>query len=225
MGQLHLSLGQPQKALTVARQVAARDPRSQEAVRIQAQALDLLGRRQEALALLDGRLRDQPEDTEILACAAAIATQSPEDRDRAVNYQERLYRVTHDPLVRRQLLDLLLSLDRFKEAIPLQEEEAAQFPENQEALHRLALLHYWQRDYQAAGQVYPAPSGEVRGGRGLAPGSGPGGGRGPGYRQGPGPLPLALRPLPGEKGIRPGPGPPLVPERATMPRPRGSWPL
>ncbi len=154
VGQLHLSLGQPQKALTVARQVAARDPRSQEAVRIQAQALDLLGRRQEALALLDGRLRDQPEDTETLACAASIATQSPEDRDLAVNYQERLYRVTHDPLVRRQLLDLLLSLDRFKEAIPLQEEEAAQFPENQEALHRLALLHYWQRDYQAAGQLF-----------------------------------------------------------------------
>jgi tetratricopeptide (TPR) repeat protein len=154
LGKLHLTLGQPQEALTVARQVAVREPQSQGAVRIQAQALDLLGRRPEALARLDDALKDHPEDPETLACAAAIATQSPGDHDRAVTYLERLYQVTHNPQVRRQLLDLLVSLDRFQEAIPLQKEEAALFPENVEALHRLALLYYWQRDYQAAGELF-----------------------------------------------------------------------
>ena len=56
--------------------------------------------------------------------------------------------------MRRQLVELLISLNRFTEAIPLQEEEVAEFPEDQEALHFLALLYYWQRDYQAAGDIY-----------------------------------------------------------------------
>ena len=56
--------------------------------------------------------------------------------------------------LRRPLLSLLLSLNRFQEAIPLQEEEVAQFPEDQEAQHQLALLYYWQRDYRAATQIY-----------------------------------------------------------------------
>jgi Flp pilus assembly protein TadD len=30
----------------------------------------------------------------------------------------------------------------------------AQFPNDSEALHNLALLHYWQRDYQAAGRIF-----------------------------------------------------------------------
>jgi predicted Zn-dependent protease len=154
LGQMYLLVGRPQEALEVARQVAARDPKSQGAVRIQAQGLDLLGQRPEALALLDQRLKDNPEEPETLACAASLAAQRPEERDRAVTYYERLYQVTRDHLVRRQLLDLLLSLDRFQEAIPLQEEEVAQLPESQEALHRLALLYYWQRDYQAATQLY-----------------------------------------------------------------------
>ena len=47
-----------------------------------------------------------------------------------------------------------MSLNRYKEAIPLQEEEVAEFPEDQEALHFLALLYYWQRDYRAASDIY-----------------------------------------------------------------------
>ncbi len=153
MGQLYLNVGQPQEALQAALQVAGRDPKARGALRIRAQALDLLGRRPEALALVAEFLQDQ-NDPEILACAASLAAGRPEDRELAVTYYQRLYKVSPDPLVRRQLVELLLSLDRFAEALPLQEEEAAQFPENQEALHRLALLYYWQRDFQAAGQIY-----------------------------------------------------------------------
>ena len=150
LGQLCLNLGQPQEALETARRVADRDP---QALVVQARALDLLGRRPEALALLAGFLKDH-ETPELLAGAAALAAQRPEDRDLAVTYYQRLYKLGPDPQVRRSLVELLLSLDRFAEALPLQQEEAAQFPENQEALHRLALLYYWQRDYQAADRIY-----------------------------------------------------------------------
>ncbi len=153
LGRMHLVTGQPREALEVAGAVRARAPGALEALRIQTQALDLLGRRPEALELLAEFLKDK-EDPQILACAASLAAGRPEDRELAVTYYQRLYKVDRDPLVRRQLLELLLSLDRFSEALPLQEEEAAQFPENQAALHRLALLHYWQRDYQAAGWIY-----------------------------------------------------------------------
>ena len=51
-------------------------------------------------------------------------------------------------------MKLLASQDRYKEAIALQEEEVAEFPEDQEALHFLALLHYWKRDYQASSDIY-----------------------------------------------------------------------
>ena len=90
----------------------------------------------------------------MLAVAAALAAQGSYDRPLAITYYQRLYQLTRNPLVRRQLVELLISLDRFPEAIPLQEEEAAQFPNDSEALHLLALLHYWQRDYQAAGPIY-----------------------------------------------------------------------
>ena len=59
-----------------------------------------------------------------------------------------------DPQVRRLLVKLLASQNQYKEAISLQEEEVAEFPEDQEALHYLALLHYWQRDYRAASDIY-----------------------------------------------------------------------
>ena len=121
---------------------------------LQARALERLGDRQAALELLAGALKDNPDNAEILGLAAALAAKEGDDQPLAVTYYQRLYEVTRDPLARRHLVDLLTSLNRFAEAIPLQEEEAAQYPENPEALHRLALLHYWRRDYQAAGRIY-----------------------------------------------------------------------
>ena len=56
--------------------------------------------------------------------------------------------------MRRQLVKLLVSLHRYKDAIPLQDEEVSEFPEDQEAIHSLALLHYWLRDYGAASDIY-----------------------------------------------------------------------
>jgi tetratricopeptide (TPR) repeat protein len=155
LAELYLEAGRPQKALEVARQVAARDPRAPKAVLLEAQALNLLDRRPEALDLLAEQLKDH-DDAELLAGAAALAAARPENLELAVTYYQRLYKISPAPAVRRQLVGLLLSLDRFAEALPLQEEEAAQFPENQEAQHRLALLYYWQRDYQAAGRIYQA---------------------------------------------------------------------
>jgi tetratricopeptide (TPR) repeat protein len=154
LGRLYLEAGQPQKALEVSSRVLARNQGERDALKIQALALALLGQREKAFALLGDYLNGHPEDGEILESAAELAGRHPEDHPLAVTYYQRLYKLRPDPRVRRPLLDLLVSLNRFQEAIPLQEEEAAQFPENQEALHRLALLHYWQRDYQAATQVY-----------------------------------------------------------------------
>jgi len=122
--------------------------------RMVAQALEHLGDRAAALSLLGAYLQEHPQDLEICRFAAEFAAHRAADRAVAITYYQRLYQDTRDPQVRRQLLDLLIALERFAEAIPLQEEEAGQFPEDQEALHRLALLHYWQRDYQAASQIY-----------------------------------------------------------------------
>ncbi|MDP3183481.1 MAG: tetratricopeptide repeat protein [Desulfobaccales bacterium] len=154
LGWVYLQGGQPQAALEVSRQVWNRDPKAVEALKIQALALELLGERQKAQELLAGYLKEKPEDPEILKSAAEIATRHSEDHSLAVTYYQRLYQLAPDPLVRRPLVGLLLSLNRFQEAIPLQEEEVAQFSEDKEALHQLALLYYWQRDYQAATQVY-----------------------------------------------------------------------
>jgi tetratricopeptide (TPR) repeat protein len=153
LGRLYLEAGRPREALEVAHQVAERDPQAPQAVLLEAQALNLLDRRPAALELLAAHLKDR-DDPDLLAGAAALAAARPEDRELAVTYYQRLYKISPAPAVRRQLVELLLSLDRFAEALPLQEEEAAQFPENQEAQHRLALLYYWQRDYQAAGRIY-----------------------------------------------------------------------
>jgi tetratricopeptide (TPR) repeat protein len=154
LGRLCLESGQPQAALEVWRRVWGRDGRAIGALQGQALALEQLGDRAAALTLLAGYLRGHPRDREILQFAAEFAARGAGDQAAAIDYYQRLYQKTRDPLVRRQLLDLLVTASRFKEALPLQEEEAAQFPENQEALHRLALLHYWQQDFQAASQVY-----------------------------------------------------------------------
>ncbi len=130
-----------------------RDP-GPGALIIHAQALDRLGEPKEALDTLAWYLQRQPDDRSILASAAGIAARHEEYYPLAVTYYQRLYGLDRDPQVRRQLVKLLVSLNRYKEAIPLQEEEVAEFPEDQEALHFLALLHYWQRDYQAASDIY-----------------------------------------------------------------------
>ena len=106
------------------------DAKSSQALTLQARALDLLGDRQAALDLLAEGLKDNPDDPEMLALAATLAAQGNYDRPLAITYYQRLYQLTRDPLVRRQLVELLISLNRFPEAIPLQEEEAAQFPDD-----------------------------------------------------------------------------------------------
>jgi tetratricopeptide (TPR) repeat protein len=123
-------------------------------LKLQARALELLGDRQAALDSLAKGLKDNPDDPEMLGLAASLAARGSYDRPLAITYYQRLFQVTRDPLTRRQLVELLISLNRFPEAIPLQEEEVAQFPNDSEALHNLALLHYWQRDYQAAGRIF-----------------------------------------------------------------------
>ncbi|MDD2901626.1 MAG: tetratricopeptide repeat protein [Syntrophales bacterium] len=154
LGWLYLERRQPREALEVFRRVLSLDGRATGALKGQAQALELLGDRAGALRLLEKYLREQPRDREMLQFAAQFAARSAGDQAAAIDYYQRLYQETREPQVRRQLLDLLIAGERFKEALPLQEEEAGEFPENQEAWHRLALLHYWQQDYQAAAQIY-----------------------------------------------------------------------
>jgi tetratricopeptide (TPR) repeat protein len=154
LGWLLLESGQVPAALEVFRQVWDRDQRLTGALKGQATALERLGDRAAALSLLAAYLQEHLQDREICQFTAEFAARRAADRAVAITYYQRLYRDTGDPQVRRQLLDLLIAMERFEEAMPLQEEEVAQYPEDQEALHRLALLHYWQRDYQAASQVY-----------------------------------------------------------------------
>ena len=154
LGWLYLECRQPQSALEVFRRVREQDGRATGALKGQAQALEALGDRAAALGHLAGYLREQPQDIEILQFAAEFAARDPGDRAQAIDYYRRLYLETRDHLARRQLLDLLVAAERFQEAIPIQEEEAAEFPENRDTIHRLALLHYWQQDYQAAALLY-----------------------------------------------------------------------
>ena len=154
LGQLCLESGQLQTALGVFRRLWSLDNRAMGALKGQAMALEQLGDRAGALIRLAGYLKDHPTDGEMLQFAAEFASRGAGDQAAAIGYYQRLYQETKNPQIRRRLLELLVAGERFKEALPLQEEEAAQFPEDQEALHRLALLHYWQRDYQAAAQVY-----------------------------------------------------------------------
>jgi thioredoxin-like negative regulator of GroEL len=153
LGRVYLDTGQFKAALEISRQMMERHP-GPDTLIIHAQALDALGEPQEALDALAWYLKSQPDDRSILAAAATIAARHEEDYPLAVTYYQRLYGLDHDPQVRRLLVKLLASLDRYKEAIPLQEEEVAEFPDDQDALHFLALLHYWQRDYQVASDIY-----------------------------------------------------------------------
>jgi tetratricopeptide (TPR) repeat protein len=153
LGRVYLHAGQVKAALEISRQMMERQPGPGTLI-IHAQALDALGEPKEALDALAWYLRSQPDDRSILATAAGIAARHAEYYPLAAKYYQRLYGLDHDPQVRRLLVKLLASLDRYKEAIPLQEEEVAEFPDDQEALHFLALLHYWQRDYRVASDIY-----------------------------------------------------------------------
>jgi tetratricopeptide (TPR) repeat protein len=153
LGRLYLDAGQVKAALEISQQVMERHP-GPGALMVHARALDRLGQPQEAVDLLAWYLRQQPDDRDALATAAALAGGREEYYPQAVTYYQRLYRLDRIPEVRRPLVELLASLNRYREAIPLQEEEVAEFPEDQEALHFLALLHYWQRDYRAASDIY-----------------------------------------------------------------------
>ncbi len=154
LGWLYLKQGEVQPARETFRQVWEKDPKATGALKGLAQALNQEGQRQEALELLATYLKENPKDADVCLFAAQLAGQREEDRLLAVDYYQRCYRLEPTPEVRRTLVDLLTGLQRFKEAIPLQEEQAAQNPDDPEALHRLALLHYWSRDYDAATQVY-----------------------------------------------------------------------
>jgi len=153
LARLYLDAGQFKEALEISRQLMDRDP-GPGALMIHAQALDRLGNPKEALDKLAWYLQRQPDDRSILANAADIAGRHEDYHPLAATYYQQLYGLDRDPQVRRQLVKLLASLDRYKEAIPLQEEEVAEFSEDQEALRLLALLHYWQRDYQVASDIY-----------------------------------------------------------------------
>ncbi|MFP3868051.1 MAG: tetratricopeptide repeat protein [Desulfobacteraceae bacterium] len=155
LGWLYLKAGQPQEALKVFRQVSAQPPAPTDALKGQAEALSQLGKDAAALELLDSYLAKYPEDTGLLQFAANFAGRHQTYHPQAVKYYRRLYQLNpHDPLLRRRLLDLLVELNHYEEAIPLQEAEVAEFPNNPQALHQLALLHYWKQDYQAAVPIY-----------------------------------------------------------------------
>ncbi|MDO9531514.1 MAG: tetratricopeptide repeat protein, partial [Deltaproteobacteria bacterium] len=152
-GRIYLDAGQFKAALEISRQMMDRDP-GPGALIIHAQALDRLGEPKEGLDTMAWYLQRQPDDRSILASAAGIAARHEQYFPLGVTYYQRLYALDRDPQVRRQLVKLLVSLNRYKEAIPLQEEEVAEFPEDQEALHFQALLYYWHRDYRAASDIF-----------------------------------------------------------------------
>ena len=153
LGRIYLDAGQFKAALEISRQMMDRDP-GPGALIIHAQALDRLGEPKEGLDTMAWYLQRQPDDRSILASAAAIAARHEQYFPLAVTYYQRLYGLDRDPQVRRQLIKLLVSLNRYNDAIPLQEEEVSEFPEDQEALHFQALLYYWQRDYRAASDIF-----------------------------------------------------------------------
>jgi thioredoxin-like negative regulator of GroEL len=153
LSRLLLGVGEPQAALEVCRRIPA-GAAGADLFKIKTLAQARQADRPAALELLAAQLKEMPEDPELLEAAATIAAQDSSDPSPAIDYYRRLYQVQPTPQLRRRLVELLTGANLYREAIPLQEEEAAQSPADQEALHRLALLYYWQRDYQAAGPIY-----------------------------------------------------------------------
>jgi predicted Zn-dependent protease len=153
LGRIYLNGGQVKAALEISRQMIARIP-GPLPLELQAQALERLGETQQALDGLAQHLQRQPDDRNILLAAARIAGRHEKYFPLSITYYQRLYRLDQDPQVRRLLVKLLVSQDQYKSAIALQNEEVAEFPEDQEALHYLALLHYWNRDYKVSSDIY-----------------------------------------------------------------------
>ncbi len=133
LGWLYLKQGKPEPALEILQPLWNRDPAAINALKGIAQALNLMDRRTEALELLGNYLRDNPQEAEVLLFAAQLAGQGEATKPLAMDYYQQHYRLQPTPQVRRTLLDLLTASQRFKEAIPLQEEEAAQNPDQPEA--------------------------------------------------------------------------------------------
>jgi tetratricopeptide (TPR) repeat protein len=153
LARIYLDGGQIKAALDISRQMMEQNPGPGVLI-IHAQALERLGETQEALDALALYLQRQPDDRDILATAAGIAARYEKHYPQAVTYYQRLYGLDHDPQVRRLLVQLLASQDHYKEAIALQDEEINEFPDDQEALHFLALLYYWKRDYRHSSDIY-----------------------------------------------------------------------
>jgi tetratricopeptide (TPR) repeat protein len=150
---IYLHDGHMKEALEISRQMMNRNP-GPGPLMTYAQVLERQGKTQKALDKLAWYLQRRPDDQTILKIAAVIAARHEKYQPLAITYYQRLYGLDHDPQVRRLLVKLLTSQNRYGEAISLQEEEVAAFPENQKALHYLALLHYWERDYGAASDIY-----------------------------------------------------------------------
>lgn len=141
-------------ALNLFRQVWQQQARV-SAMTGQVLALERLQRRPEALALLAAYLENHPREITILRLAAGLASRDPETQGQALTWYQRLYDLDpRDRETRRHLVELFTAQHRYAEAIPLQEQEVAEEPENIQALHRLALLHAWHRDHQAAVPLY-----------------------------------------------------------------------
>ena len=150
----YLEAKRPQEALNLFRQVWDGRP-SPSALRGQVIALDNLDNRQEALHLLEIYLVSHPQEVSLLKMAGDLASREPATQEQATAYYRRLYALTpQNEANRRRFLDLLIAGGHFAEAIPLQEQVVAAKPDDPQALHQLALLYAWQRDYQAAGPIY-----------------------------------------------------------------------
>ena len=154
LGWLYLKQNQLEPAREILMQVWERDPKATGALKGVAQVLNRTGQRPQALKLLGDYIQAHPKDAEVVLFAAQLAGQQDQDKELELKYYQHHYRLQPSAEVRRTLVTLLSSFQRYNEAIPLQEEEAAQNPDQPEALHQLALLHYWSRDYDAATQVY-----------------------------------------------------------------------
>ena len=150
----YLEAKQPREALDLFRQEWDARP-SPSALRGQVQALVQLDNRTEALHLLETYLISHPQEASLLKLAGELASSNPTTQEQAASYYRRLYLLNpQDAENRRRLLDMLTASGHFAEAIPVQEQIVAENPDDAQALHQLALLYAWQRDYQAAGPIY-----------------------------------------------------------------------
>ncbi|WP_449245501.1 tetratricopeptide repeat protein [Desulfobacca acetoxidans] len=151
----YLEAKRPEEALPRFRQIRAARPSDATTLQGEALALQLLGKRAEALSLLAAYLSEHPQDRTFLQMAAEFTSAETEGQEQALEYYKRLYHLTPgDEVIRQRFLDLLIALGHFDAAIPLQEKVVADFPDNLQALHQLALLHAWRHDYDAALPLY-----------------------------------------------------------------------